>query len=104
MADMYNNRIRRILRDGTTSTIAGSHAGLVDGVGTAVKLNSPWGIALDHGTGTLFVADHGNHRIRKVTLADGAVSTVCGSSRGFADGDSAAARFNGRNAHCCRLQ
>jgi len=65
----------------------------VDGIGTAARLNHPQGIARD-GTGNLYVADTGNHTIRKVTPA-GSVSTFAGTAGivGSADGTGPAASF-----------
>jgi sugar lactone lactonase YvrE len=44
----------------------------------------------------LFVADSGNHTIRKVVIATGAVTTLAGTAgtSGSTDGTGAAARFN----------
>ncbi len=69
------NSIRRLAPDSTVTTIAGSaEAGFADGTGPAARFRHPTGlhVAAD---GTLFVADFGNRRIRKVTPA-GEVSTV----------------------------
>lgn len=56
------------------TTIAGSVEGSANGPGTVATFNSPEGITVDPGTGTLFVADTGNKLVRKV-LADGTTST-----------------------------
>ena len=92
VADHNNNRVRKIGPDGTTTTLAGSSAGYEDGQGGAAKLNKPVGLAADS-KGDLYVADHNNHRIRKITPA-GVVTTLAGSgSYGFKDGTGKAASF-----------
>jgi DNA-binding beta-propeller fold protein YncE len=64
----------------TLSLVAGSlDAGSLDGNGAAARFKQPAGIALDAG-GNLYVADHGNCSIRKITPA-GAVSTLAGSAQ-----------------------
>jgi len=89
-----NNRIRRIAPDGTVSTFAGSVEGFADGVGAAAAFDTPSGLAFDR-AGNLYVADTGNHAIRRIT-PQGAVSTLAGSGTpGFADGPGAQARFDG---------
>ncbi|HEY9897763.1 MAG TPA: IPT/TIG domain-containing protein [Pantanalinema sp.] len=95
VSDYGNHNIRKITPDGTVTTLAGSvpaAAGTTDGTGTAARFNQPFDIALDP-QGNLFVADYGNHRIRKVTPA-GVVTTVAGSTSGFVDGATSSAKFN----------
>lgn len=89
-----NNRILYRGLDGRFQLLAGGVEGLADGQGSAARLNTPSGIALD-AQGNLYVADTGNHAIRKIS-AQGMVSTLAGNgSPGFADGTAAQARFNG---------
>jgi len=88
------NRIRRIAADGTVSTFAGTGAGFADGIGTAAAFDTPSSLAVDL-LGTLYVADTGNHAIRKVS-PQGAVTTLAGTGiAGFRDGDAAQAQFRG---------
>jgi sugar lactone lactonase YvrE len=89
-----SNRIRKIAADGTVSTFAGGREGFVDGAGSAAAFHTPSALAIDRG-GNLYVADTGNHAIRKITPG-GQVITLAGSGKpGFADGKGAGAQFNG---------
>jgi len=88
------NRIRVVQPDGAVSTLAGGKEGFIDGLGTAAAFNTPSAIALDH-LGNLYVADTGNHAIRRIA-PDGAVTTLAGNgSPGYVDGIGRAAQFNG---------
>ena len=69
-------------------------SGSTDGTGLGARFDNPFGVALDSG-GNLYVADKGNHTIRKVT-SGGVVTTVAGlaGSVGSTDATGTDARFN----------
>ena len=94
MADTGNSCIRKIDPYGKVTTLAGTNApGWADGTGSMARFNTPQGLALD-GAGNVYVADTGNHRIRKVTPA-GVVTTIAGTvDAGWADGTDGVAKFN----------
>ncbi len=93
IADAGNHKIRKISMDGTVTTIAGTGtAGFSDGNGVNASFNFPFGLAIDS-AGNIYVADTVNHKIRKIT-PDGIVSTLAGSTAGFADGNGSNAQFN----------
>jgi sugar lactone lactonase YvrE len=92
VAEYGNNRIKVVTPMGAISILAGTSVGFVDGKGTAARLNRPIDVAFGPDR-ALYVADHENHAIRKVTL-DGTVTRVAGSSPGFTDGPAASAKFN----------
>ena len=96
VADTENHTIRRISSSGAVTTVAGlaGNFGFEDGTGEAARFRNPTGIAADSG-GNLYVADFGNHTIRKITSA-GVVTTVAGSAgvAGSADGTGSASLFN----------
>ena len=51
---------------GVVSTVAGTGtAGYADGTGATAQFNAPYGVAVD-GSGTVYVADQSNQRIRVV--------------------------------------
>jgi hypothetical protein len=56
------------------------------GAATAAKLYKPSGLYVD-GTGSVFVADYYNHRIRKIDGTTGIISTIAGNGTLGFDGD-----------------
>ena len=93
VADYGNHRIREIVIDnGTVTTLAGSSSGNTDATGTLASFNKPAGITTDGAN--LYVADFGNHRIRKIVIDNGTVTTLAGSSSGNTDATGTSASFN----------
>src|SRR2546425_878237 len=82
IADQGNFRIRRVASGtGTISTVAGTgHAGFSgdSGPATSAQLSVPYGVAVN-ATGTLFIADQGNFRVRQVAASTGTITTVAGT-------------------------
>lgn len=95
VADVANNRVRKISTSGVVSTLGGNGtAGYEDGSGTATEFNYPYAVAVD-GQGNVYVADRQNAVIRKIT-SSGVVSTLAGTgTSGHVDGAGAIAEFAG---------
>ncbi|MFH8401442.1 RICIN domain-containing protein [Streptomyces anulatus] len=98
VTDAANHRVRKITADGTISTVAGTGTAGYSGDGgpaTAARLNYPLGVTVDS-SGVLYISDHSNNRVRKVT-ADGTISTIAGTgAAGFKgdDGPAVSAQLN----------
>jgi gliding motility-associated-like protein len=95
VADYFGETIRKITPAGVVTTFAGSGVlGYTDGVGTAAVFNQPYGLAIDKND-NIYVAEVGNHTIRKITPA-GTVTTLAGNGfAGQANGTGSAAQFSG---------
>lgn len=85
--DEKNNRVRMIDNaTGIISTIAGTGvaANGADGTATSSDVNNPSGIAMD-AAGNLFISER--HRVRKIDLSTGLISTIGGSASVSYTGD-----------------
>jgi ABC-type branched-subunit amino acid transport system substrate-binding protein/sugar lactone lactonase YvrE len=93
MLRLGSHALRRIAPDGRVSTIVGGQgAGFADGPTAEAGLFWPSDVAVD-ASGTLYVADAGNHRIRAIT-PQGTVATLAGSGAlGHGDGSGPEAAF-----------
>ncbi len=85
VADTYNDRIRVITPTGDVRTVAGGNEpGYRDGRSLEARFDTPCGIA-SGSDGTLFVADTGNNRVRRISR-DGTVTTLTARSEPQAGG------------------
>ncbi|WP_125532024.1 NHL repeat-containing protein [Streptomyces sp. WAC 06725] len=94
IADLGNNRVRKVDSKGIITTVAGNGiAGYVSdgGPATATQLNGPHSVAVDR-DGNVYIADYHNHRVRKVD-SKGIITTVAGTGQAgyVSDGGPAAA-------------
>lgn len=97
VADRQNHVVRALdLNANSVSTSAGlaPHPGTEDGVGFLARFNGPLGVGSDE-QGNLYIADSGNHTIRKINQATSSVRTLAGTATqsGSVGGIGAAARF-----------
>ncbi len=88
IADVQNQRIRRVSPSGIITTVAGNGVQGFSGDGgpaTSASLRRPSRAAVD-AAGNLYIADGGNSRIRKVSPS-GIISTVAGNGISGSSGD-----------------
>jgi sugar lactone lactonase YvrE len=79
--DARGYTVQRLSPDGKITAVAGGTTGAGGDGGRAerAELNIPRGLAVDH-NGNLFIADTGNHRIRRVGV-DGVITTIAGNGQ-----------------------
>jgi hypothetical protein len=93
VSDFNMSKIRRIIMpEGRVTTLAGTESGYQDGPASEAMLKNPVGICVVGDS--LIVADYGNFMVRRVSLRDGEISTVCGADKGDLDGDEEETRFS----------
>jgi sugar lactone lactonase YvrE len=94
LADTKNNVIRKITPAGVVTTFAGT-AGSSGSTDLPALFNAPFGVAVNFGTGLVYVADSDNNIIRKIT-SSGVVTTLAGLAlaTGSVDGTGNIVRFN----------
>lgn len=88
IAAIENNNVRKVDPAGTISTLAGNGARGYSGDGgpaMQAQLNGPWDVDVGP-DGAIYIADTGNHRIRRVDTA-GRISTVAGTGTSGSAGD-----------------
>lgn len=82
IADTDNNVIRKVnVAAGVITTVAGTGEFGFSGDGgpaTSAQLQSPFGVVVD-AAGSLYIADWGNSRVRKVDATTGIITTIAGS-------------------------
>eukprot|EP00026_Physarum_polycephalum_P004246 Phypoly_transcript_04263.p1 GENE.Phypoly_transcript_04263~~Phypoly_transcript_04263.p1 ORF type:complete len:684 (+),score=110.29 Phypoly_transcript_04263:23-2053(+) len=96
VTSQLQHSIKMINSMGIVTVVAGcGKEGQLDGIGLKTGFSHPVGITVDQLTGDLYVADFGNHTIRKIT-SQGVVTTLAGAAgkKGFADGVGKTAAFN----------
>ncbi len=93
IADSPNQRIRRVSPNGTITTVAGTGTSGYNGdniQATAARLNYPKGVEVGP-DGALYIGDANNHRVRRVDLSTGVITTVAGTGVAGSSGDGGAA-------------
>ena len=90
IADTLNHRIRRVFNEtGKIFTYAGNgnadHSG-DGGPATSATLNEPNGVVAD-AEGNIYIADTGNHRVRRVDVETRIIITVAGNGEAGFSGD-----------------
>ncbi len=100
VSDSGNNVIRRVTvrgkNKGKVTTLAGSGSvGFTNGTGTDASFNAPIGLAISKSGKILYVADRGNHVIRKINIKTKAVTTYAGTGdNGYLEATTDMAQFS----------
>ena len=90
ISDYDAHVIRKVNASGVITTIAGQarESGYSGDGGPAIdaKLSNPKGLYFDESSGSIYVADYGNHRIRMIS-SSGHISTVAGDGTAGTSGE-----------------
>jgi uncharacterized protein (TIGR03437 family) len=102
IADLGNQRIRRITPEGVIDTVAGSGAVRPPGEGgeaAAARFQLPRNVVADR-LGNLYISDFGDHRVYRMSLATGRIDVAAGTGvAGFTEsGEALSVRLNGPTA------
>lgn len=93
VSDFNNSRIRKIfVQEKKVITLAGLGSGYADGDSNTAMFNNPVGICLSGND--VIVADYNNQKIRRLSLLDYSVQTICGGEKGNVDGDEHETQFS----------
>eukprot|EP00397_Hematodinium_sp_SG-2012_P005459 GEMP01005479.1.p1 GENE.GEMP01005479.1~~GEMP01005479.1.p1 ORF type:complete len:641 (-),score=202.96 GEMP01005479.1:1840-3762(-) len=95
VADRDNHRVLKVNAGGEVEIVAGDgETGYTDADALTARFRQPTGIAVSS-SGDVYVADSGNHCIRKIDARTGIVTTVAGTGKqGWRDGVASVAEFN----------
>ncbi|KAG2374619.1 hypothetical protein C9374_010638 [Naegleria lovaniensis] len=100
IADTCNNRIRKIMKNGMITTIAGNGTRGYNGdnqLATNAQLSYPKGVFVSSNN-EVYIADRGNHRIRKI-MKNGMITTIAGTGTQGYNGDNQLATNAQLNPH-----
>lgn len=90
IAQQLIGRVYRVDKNGIVTRIAGGERFVGNsgdgGPANLARLRSPSGLAIDS-SGNIFISDEGNANIRKVTIATGIITTICGTGEAGYSGD-----------------
>jgi large repetitive protein len=95
IADLSNNRVRKVNPAGMISTVAGTGPRGFSGDGgsaTAAVLGEPAAVAIDP-AGDVYIADSDNNRVREISGSTGLIETICGTASEQFAGDAGAANL-----------
>jgi streptogramin lyase len=106
VCDTMNHAVRRIARDGTITTVAGSGKRGYSGDGgpaTRAEMNEPYEVRFDRG-GDMLVVERLNHLVRRIDRKTAIISTVAGTGKeGFSGDGGPAVRAEFRQPHSIQI-
>ncbi len=90
IGDSGNQRVRKVtVSTGIITTIAGTGSSSYsgdNGQATSASVYQPWGVAVGT-SGNVYISENGSHRIRKVTVSTGIITTIAGTGSPGYSGD-----------------